>query len=198
MFLLLNKKGDKYNLDYDAKWATQKSCLAKNTIPILLEAFGEQYNTNRNELLDMLQQKLKSKRSYRSLWEDSFRTAHFEITKIIIKLIEQIYAPQNSGHSNTYNVAYTNMNNFEKMSRRAEAFRYLHSKKDLHITSYDLAEIKKVLGTNEVHSPEFSDDELSDKGKEYVNIYELLWRSEELHELLHNILDTTIAPVYIT
>lgn len=79
MFLLLDEKGGEYNLDYDVNWATQKPRLAKNTIPILLEVFGERYNTNRNELSDMLQQKLKSKKSLKSIRQDPIRSANFDM-----------------------------------------------------------------------------------------------------------------------
>ncbi|CAG8741571.1 20113_t:CDS:2, partial [Racocetra fulgida] len=73
-----SEKGDKYNLDYNAKWAEQKPRLAKNTLPVPLEVFRERYNTNRIELLDMLQQKLKSRRSLNSIRKDEIRSTHFD------------------------------------------------------------------------------------------------------------------------
>ncbi|CAG8792626.1 26039_t:CDS:2, partial [Dentiscutata erythropus] len=63
IFILLDKRGDDYGLDRNSTWADQKVRLAKNTIPVLLEVFERQYNTNRNEISDILQQRLKSKRN---------------------------------------------------------------------------------------------------------------------------------------
>ncbi|CAG8817705.1 8961_t:CDS:1, partial [Racocetra persica] len=40
------------------------------------------------------------------------------------------------------------------MSHCAEAFRYLHLKRNLCVMFYNLAEVKKVLGTSEFHLPE--------------------------------------------
>ncbi|CAG8769861.1 6397_t:CDS:2, partial [Racocetra fulgida] len=55
------------------------------------------------------------------------------------------------------------MREITKTLIKLRRFRYLHLKRDSHVMSYDLAEVKKVLETSVVHSPELSDDELDDK-----------------------------------
>ena len=60
--------------------------------------------------------------------------------------------------------------------------KYLYSKKDSHIMLYDLDEMKEILGTCDAYSPELSDanNEMDEEGNIYVNICNLLWRSQEV------------------
>ena len=68
------------------------------------------------------------------------------------------------------------------MSQHAVAFKYLLGKKDNQISKYDIAELKNLLGMNEIHSPKISDagDEKDDKGHLYINVHGLSWRSSEV------------------
>ncbi|GET53651.1 uncharacterized protein OCT59_013289 [Rhizophagus irregularis] len=54
--------------------------------------------------------------------------------------------------------------------------------------SYGKQDLLKILANRVYHSPEVSETE--DEGsKSVINVYDLLWRSEELRLLLRNVLD---------
>ncbi|CAG8732851.1 3490_t:CDS:2, partial [Ambispora leptoticha] len=71
-----------------------------------------------------------------------------------------------------------------KMSWRASVFKYLHSKKDTRLSSYDMNKLTKVLANNDIHSPEMSDPgkEKDERGYLYVNVHGLAWRSKKEDE----------------
>ncbi|CAG8451185.1 7182_t:CDS:2 [Dentiscutata erythropus] len=175
IFFLLKEKGVRYDLDYDLTWSEQKDRLAKNTIPVLINVLGDRYNTNRNELADILKQRHKSSRNTLSVRRDPSRSARFD---------ERV-------HKNTRRA--------EKRSRRTAAFKYLTTKNDKHIKKYNSNEIKKLLSNSDIHSPEISDsaEEKDEKGNVYVNVYDLSWRSDELRNFVHDVLDATMPPNYV-
>ncbi|CAG8454799.1 27039_t:CDS:2 [Dentiscutata erythropus] len=185
IFFLLNEREDNYNLDLNSKWVEQKAQLAKNTIPVLLEVFQSRYNTNRNEISDILQQRHKSKRILKSVRKDKVRSNHFD------KRI----------HRYTYQyevrILFNAAHNKNVSSRRGT--QKLHSKKDNRIMSFDLAEMKDIIGTGAVHSPELSDsdNEIDEKENVYVSVCDLSWRLEKLCELLHNVFDTTVVSKHV-
>ncbi|CAG8688443.1 21958_t:CDS:2, partial [Gigaspora margarita] len=175
IFVLLKEKGVNYDLDYNSTWSAQKDRLTKNTIPVLIKVLGDRFNTNQHELTEILKRRHKSSRNTLLVRRDPFRNVKFN------KRIRK------------------NTRRIEKMSRRTSAFKYLSNKNDKRIKKYNKNEMKLLLNNSDIHSPEISDsdEERDDKGKIYVNVYDLSWRSEELRNFIHNVLDVTMVPNYM-
>ncbi|CAG8855294.1 457_t:CDS:1, partial [Gigaspora margarita] len=68
-----------------------------------------------------------------------------------------------------------------KMSRRASAYKYFHGRNDSWVTKYDTGELTELLLSNDIHSPELLDPDKAkdEKGRVYVNVHGLSWRSSE-------------------
>ncbi|POG74318.1 uncharacterized protein OCT59_024512 [Rhizophagus irregularis] len=89
---------------------------------------------------------------------------------------------------NNRRVHANNRLNDNKKLRRIKAVKDLFNKKDSRIMSYRKRDLLKILANHAYHSLEVSKTE--DKGsKSVINVYDLLWRSEELRLLLRNVLD---------
>ncbi|CAG8729281.1 19753_t:CDS:2, partial [Gigaspora margarita] len=79
-----------------------------------------------------------------------------------------------------------------------EPYKYLHGRNDSRVTKYDTGELTELLLSNDIYSPELSDPgkAKNEKGRVYVNVHGLSWRSSKLVHLLHNVLDPAIVPNY--
>ncbi|CAB5379478.1 unnamed protein product [Rhizophagus irregularis] len=78
----------------------------------------------------------------------------------------------------------------KKKARRVKGAKSLFDKNDEKLENYDRKELLNVLSDNRYHSPEYSEsDEEQPDGKRHINVYNPSWRSEELIDLLRNILD---------
>ncbi|RGB25627.1 hypothetical protein C1646_771457 [Rhizophagus diaphanus] len=78
----------------------------------------------------------------------------------------------------------------EKKARRIKGVKLLFDKNDEKLENYDRKELLNILSDNQYHSPEYSEsDEEQPDGKRQINVYNPSWRSEELIDLLRNILD---------
>ncbi|GBC38959.2 hypothetical protein GLOIN_2v1469591 [Rhizophagus irregularis DAOM 181602=DAOM 197198] len=76
---------------------------------------------------------------------------------------------------------YKQRGTLDKDNRRLHRNNRLNEKK---------AQLLNVLSDNRYHSPEYSEsDEEQPDGKRHINVYNLSWRSEELIDLLRNVLD---------
>ncbi|PKC74401.1 hypothetical protein RhiirA1_450080 [Rhizophagus irregularis] len=79
---------------------------------------------------------------------------------------------------------------YRKKACRVKSVKSLFNKNDEKLENYDRKELLNVLSDNRYHSPEYSEsDEEQSDGKRHINVYNLSWRSEELIDLLRNILD---------
>ncbi|GET65846.1 hypothetical protein GLOIN_2v1885757 [Rhizophagus irregularis DAOM 181602=DAOM 197198] len=78
----------------------------------------------------------------------------------------------------------------EKKACRVKGAKSLFDKNDEKLENYDRKELLNVLNDNRYHSPEYSEsDEEQPDGKRHINVYNPSWRSEELMDLLLNVLD---------
>ncbi|GBC47284.2 hypothetical protein GLOIN_2v1885757 [Rhizophagus irregularis DAOM 181602=DAOM 197198] len=78
---------------------------------------------------------------------------------------------------------YKQRGTLDKVNRR------LHRNNRLN-ENYDRKELLNVLSDNRYHSPEYSElDEEQPDGKRHINVYNPSWKSEELIDLLRNVLD---------
>ncbi|PKY60889.1 hypothetical protein RhiirA4_485143 [Rhizophagus irregularis] len=76
---------------------------------------------------------------------------------------------------------YKQCGTLDKDNRRLHRNNQLNEKK---------AQLLNVLSDNRYHSPEYSEsDEKQPDGKRHINVYNPSWRSEELIDLLRNVLD---------
>ncbi|EXX62098.1 hypothetical protein RirG_164960 [Rhizophagus irregularis DAOM 197198w] len=78
----------------------------------------------------------------------------------------------------------------EKKAWRVKGAKSLFDKNDEKLENYDQKELLNVLSDNRYYSPEYfeSDEEQLDS-KKHINVYNPSWKSEELIDLLRNILD---------
>ncbi|KAF0510994.1 hypothetical protein F8M41_018374 [Gigaspora margarita] len=70
IFYILQEKDEEFRLNFNKTWKDQKDRLIQNTIPILFNLLGQQFNTDRTELANILQQCLKSSRSTWSIHQN--------------------------------------------------------------------------------------------------------------------------------
>ncbi|CAB5380267.1 unnamed protein product [Rhizophagus irregularis] len=76
-----------------------------------------------------------------------------------------------------------------KKIRRMKAAKRLYSFDDERITKYDKRRLLKMLSNRLFHSPEISETDEEDPTKSIIAIYDYSWRSDELKNLLRNVLD---------
>ncbi|CAB5391467.1 unnamed protein product [Rhizophagus irregularis] len=77
----------------------------------------------------------------------------------------------------------------DKKIRRMKAAKRLYSFDDERITKYDKRRLLKMLSNRLFHSPEISETDEEDPTKSIIAIYDYSWRSDELKNLLRNVLD---------
>ncbi|CAB5383167.1 unnamed protein product [Rhizophagus irregularis] len=77
----------------------------------------------------------------------------------------------------------------DKKIRRMKAVKRLYSFDDERITKYDKHRLLKMLSNRLFHSPEISETDEEDPTKSIIAIYDYSWRSDELKNLLRNVLD---------
>ncbi|GET57619.1 hypothetical protein GLOIN_2v1881963 [Rhizophagus irregularis DAOM 181602=DAOM 197198] len=77
----------------------------------------------------------------------------------------------------------------DKKIRRIKAAKRLYSFDDERITKYDKRRLLKMLSNRLFHSPEISETDEEDPTKSIIAIYDYSWRSDELKNLLRNVLD---------
>ncbi|CAB5361920.1 unnamed protein product [Rhizophagus irregularis] len=80
-------------------------------------------------------------------------------------------------------------NKHRKKIRRMKAAKRLYSFDDERITKYDKRRLLKMLSNRLFHSPEISETDEEDLTKSIIAIYDYSWRSDELKNLLRNVLD---------
>ncbi|CAB4416318.1 unnamed protein product [Rhizophagus irregularis] len=77
----------------------------------------------------------------------------------------------------------------DKKICRMKADKRLYSFDDEWITKYDKRRLLKMLSNRLFHSPEISETDEEDPTKSIIAIYDYSWRSDELKNLLRNVLD---------
>ncbi|EXX66104.1 hypothetical protein GLOIN_2v1881963 [Rhizophagus irregularis DAOM 181602=DAOM 197198] len=77
----------------------------------------------------------------------------------------------------------------DKKIRRIKAAKRLYSFDDERITKYDKRRLLKMLSNRLFHSSEISETDEEDPTKFIIAIYDYSWRSDELKNLLQNVLN---------
>ncbi|CAB5364137.1 unnamed protein product [Rhizophagus irregularis] len=77
----------------------------------------------------------------------------------------------------------------DKKIRRMKAAKRLYSFDDERMIKYDKRKLLKMLSNCLFHSPEISETDEEDPTKSIIAIYDYSWRSDELKNLLRNVLD---------
>ncbi|CAG8517101.1 2673_t:CDS:2 [Dentiscutata heterogama] len=175
IFEVLKEKGPKYSFNIKKPWCNQEEWIVKNTIP-LLQDLGLEYNVTNKYLLQILEQRHRSQRKMLKVKLDPEKYELFKKR-----------THKNNHHS-------------EKLLRRAKALNFLQSTENKLVEKYNSEELKALICSRDVYSPEISDAEDYDKNnKKYINCYNLPWRSDELKKLLRKVLDPValrIAPLH--
>ncbi|UZO06534.1 uncharacterized protein OCT59_026852 [Rhizophagus irregularis] len=84
---------------------------------------------------------------------------------------------------------------FKKKLRRIKAAKDLYRKSDERIIGYEKRQLLKMLANRSYHSPEISESDEENPDKTIVCVYDYSWRSQELKNLLRNVIDSHSADI---
>ncbi|UZO27384.1 uncharacterized protein OCT59_019582 [Rhizophagus irregularis] len=96
------------------------------------------------------------------------------------------------GNENKHRM-HSNNQVHDKKIHRIKAAKRLYSFDDERITKYDKRRLLKMLSNRLFHSPEISETDEEDSTKSIIAIYDYSWRSDELKNLLRNVLDVHLS-----
>ncbi|GET52000.1 hypothetical protein GLOIN_2v1840618 [Rhizophagus irregularis DAOM 181602=DAOM 197198] len=82
-----------------------------------------------------------------------------------------------------------------KKLRRIKAAKDLYRKNDERIIGYEKRQLLKMLANRSYHSPEISESDEENPDKTIVCVYDYSWRSQELKNLLRNVIDSHSADI---
>ncbi|UZO23563.1 uncharacterized protein OCT59_015897 [Rhizophagus irregularis] len=82
-----------------------------------------------------------------------------------------------------------------KKLRRIKAAKDLYRKSDERIIGYEKRQLLKMLANRSYHSPEISESDEENPDKTIVCVYDYSWRSQELKNLLRNVIDSHSADI---
>ncbi|GET57616.1 hypothetical protein GLOIN_2v1840618 [Rhizophagus irregularis DAOM 181602=DAOM 197198] len=82
-----------------------------------------------------------------------------------------------------------------KKLRQIKAAKDLYRKSDERIIGYEKRQLLKMLANRSYHSPEISESDEENPDKTIVCIYDYSWRSQELKNLLRNVIDSHSADI---
>ncbi|GET63388.1 hypothetical protein GLOIN_2v1840618 [Rhizophagus irregularis DAOM 181602=DAOM 197198] len=82
-----------------------------------------------------------------------------------------------------------------KKLRRIKAAKDLYRKSDERIIGYEKCQLLKMLANRSYHSPEISESDEENPDKTIVCVYDYSWRSQELKNLLRNVIDSHSADI---
>ncbi|EXX66746.1 hypothetical protein RirG_120810 [Rhizophagus irregularis DAOM 197198w] len=84
---------------------------------------------------------------------------------------------------------------FKKKLRQIKAAKDLYRKSDERIIGYEKCQLLKILANRFYHSLEISESDEENPDKTIVCIYDYSWRSQELKNLLRNVIDSHSADI---
>ncbi|CAB5354470.1 unnamed protein product [Rhizophagus irregularis] len=184
------RSGSNNNDEYDEKEARAEM---KSILKTIDETQGLDYNETFNSVKNLkIRRKLVPE--LRSALAPCFPASNKQLTKWLGCLHKSRRSHQrlmdrekpmkiNTGCTQT--IEYTTL----KKIRRMKAAKRLYSFDDERITKYDKRRLLKMLSNRLFHSPEISETDEEDPTKSIIAIYDYSWRSDELKNLLRNVLD---------
>ncbi|CAB5364462.1 unnamed protein product [Rhizophagus irregularis] len=181
--------GSNNNDEYDEKEARAE---IKSILKTIDETRGLDYNETFNSAKNLkIRRKLVPE--LRSALAPCFSASNKQLTKWLGYLHKsrrshQRLMDRGKADENKHRVHSNNRVHDKKICRMKVAKR-LYSFYDERITKYDKHRLLKMLSNRLFHSPEISKTDEEDPTKSIIAIYDYSWRSDELKNLLRNILD---------
>ncbi|UZO16384.1 uncharacterized protein OCT59_007773 [Rhizophagus irregularis] len=174
------RSGSNNNDEYDEKEARAEM---KSILKTFDETRGLYYNETFNSVKNLkIRRKLVPE--LRSALAPCFPASNKQLTKWLGCLHKS-----RRSHQRLMDRGKADENKHRKKIRRIKAAKRLYSFDDERITKYDKRRLLKMLSNRLFHSPEISETDEEDPTKSIIAIYDYSWRSDELKNLLQNVLD---------
>ncbi|GBC35249.2 hypothetical protein GLOIN_2v1883234 [Rhizophagus irregularis DAOM 181602=DAOM 197198] len=183
------RSGSNNNDEYDEKEARAEM---KSILKTIDETRGLDYNETFNSAKNLkIRRKLVPE--LRSALAPCFPASNKQLTKWLgclhkSRRSHQRLMDRGKADENKHRV-HSNNRVHDKKIRRIKAAKRLYSFDDEQITKYDKCRLLKMLSNRLFHSPEISETDEEDPTKSIIAIYDYSWRSDELKNLLRNVLD---------
>ncbi|UZO01584.1 uncharacterized protein OCT59_020096 [Rhizophagus irregularis] len=183
------RSGSNNNDEYDEKEARAEM---KSILKTIDETRGLDYNKTFNSAKNLkICRKLVPE--LRSALAPCFPASNKQLTKWLgclhkSRRSHQRLMDRGKADENKHRV-HSNNRVHDKKIRRIKAAKRLYSFDDERITKYDKRRLLKMLSNRLFHSPEISETDEEDPTKSIIAIYDYSWRSDELKNLLRNVLD---------
>ncbi|CAB5353418.1 unnamed protein product [Rhizophagus irregularis] len=183
------RSGSNNNDEYDKKEARAEM---KSILKTIDETRGLDYNETFNSAKNLkIRHKLVPE--LRSALAPCFPASNKQLTKWLGCLHKSRHSHQRlmdrgKADENKHRV-HSNNRVHDKKIRRMKAAKRLYSFDDERITKYDKRRLLKMLSNRLFHSPEISETDEEDPTKSIIAIYNYSWRSDELKNLLRDVLD---------
>ncbi|UZO26033.1 uncharacterized protein OCT59_018282 [Rhizophagus irregularis] len=183
------RSGSNNNDEYDEKEARAEM---KSILKTIDETRGLDYNETFNSVKNLkIRRKLVPE--LRSALAPCFPASNKQLTKWLgclhkSRRSHQRLMDRGKADENKHRV-HSNNRVHDKKIRRIKAAKRLYSFDDERITKYDKRRLLKMLSNRLFHSPEISETDEEDPTKSIIAIYDYSWRSDELKNLLRNVLD---------
>ncbi|CAB5386902.1 unnamed protein product [Rhizophagus irregularis] len=183
------RSGSNNNDEYDEKEARAEM---KSILKTIDETRGLDYNKTFNSAKNLkIRRKLVPE--LRSALAPCFPASNKQLTKWLGCLHKSRHSHQrlmDKGKADE-NKHWVHSNNrvHDKKIRQMKATKRLYSFDDERITKYDKRRLLKMLSNRLFHFPEISETDEEDPTKSIIAIYDYSWRSDELKNLLRNVLD---------
>ncbi|UZO08741.1 uncharacterized protein OCT59_028993 [Rhizophagus irregularis] len=183
------RSGSNNNDEYDEKEARAEM---KSILKTIDETRGLDYNETFNSAKNLkIRRKLVPE--LRSALAPCFPASNKQLTKWLgclhkSRRSHQRLMDRGKADENKHWV-HSNNRVHDKKIRRIKAAKRLYSFDDERITKYDKRRLLKMLSNRLFHSPEISETDEEDPTKSIIAIYDYSWRSDELKNLLRNVLD---------
>ncbi|CAB5383113.1 unnamed protein product [Rhizophagus irregularis] len=183
------RSGSNNNDEYDEKEARAEM---KSILKTIDETQGLDYNETFNSAKNLkIRRKLVPE--LRSALAPCFPASNKQLTKWLgclhkSRRSHQRLMDRGKADENKHRV-HSNNRVHDKKIRRMKAAKRLYSFDDERITKYDKRRLLKMLSNRLFHSPEISETDEEDPTKSIIAIYDYSWRSDELKNLLRNVLD---------
>ncbi|GBC10993.2 hypothetical protein GLOIN_2v1883234 [Rhizophagus irregularis DAOM 181602=DAOM 197198] len=174
------RSGSNNNDEYDEKEARAKM---KSILKTIDETRGLDYNKTFNSAKN-----LKIRRKLVPELRSALTPCFFASNKQLTKWLGCLHKSRRS-HQRLMDRGKADENKHRKKIRRIKVAKRLYSFDDERITKYDKRRLLKMLSNRLFHSPEISETDEEDPTKSIIAIYDYSWRSDELKNLLRNVLD---------
>ncbi|GET04677.1 hypothetical protein GLOIN_2v1786037 [Rhizophagus clarus] len=167
--LLKDQIPEEYRLDYGKTFSEQIAKIYEKLIPELKRLMSGHYNPSVTQLSNWLRSIHKHKRDRQQ------KQLSGQLDKVDRRM-------------------HVNARLSEKKNRRVKAAIKLYERNDANIKELDKDELLPMLVQNDCHSIEQSDSEDDSRqklpdNKRFLHVYDQSWRSDELKQLLRDVLD---------